>query len=126
MTVATRADSANTKRYRSGVVLLEVIAAMTLFAIAGIALLELALQSDEAVAHGVANREEIAMANAFLESIALWTRDDLDRHLGHRSEGQFGLVVDRVSPTLYHIVLTTSPRGNGAPILETTFYRESP
>lgn len=126
MNITARSGNAVTKRGHAGAVLLEVIAAMTLFAIAGVALLELALQSDHAVSYVVMNRAELAKANAFLESVALWTRDDLDRHLGRHSEGQFALLVDRIAPTLYHVVLTTSHRGNEAPLLETTLYREQP
>ena len=124
MNATARSGNAATKRAHAGAVLLEVIAAMTLFAIAGVALLELAVQSDLAVSHVVMNRAELAQANVFLESVALWTRDDLDRHLGRHSEGQFALVVDRISSTLYHVLLTTSHRGDEAPLLETTLYRE--
>lgn len=113
---------------RHGSALLEVIAALTVFAIAGVSLLELTVQAGRAVAGSRRAIHEIVSANAFLESVALWPRSDLDRHLGTHREGMFDLTVNRPTPTLYVVVLEN--RANQSTdrrvVLETTLYRELP
>src|SRR6185437_15184452 len=84
-----------------GMVLLEVLVAMTILAVGGAAI--------------------VSLASAFLDAVALWPRADLDRHLGVRAEGAWHLVVERPLPTLYQVTLTDSAHDHD--ILSTTLYR---
>ncbi|MFL5560833.1 MAG: hypothetical protein ACJ79K_05080 [Gemmatimonadaceae bacterium] len=95
--------------------------AMTILAIAGAAVVALATDSARAV-----NRARIAdaateQANTFLDAVALWPREDLDRHLGARDEGAWRLVVDRPTPMLYDVTLADSTGTHV--LLHTVLYR---
>lgn len=114
------------RRGRAGAALLEVVVALALLATAGVTLLASSIQSSSAMRHLVDGGRELRAANAFMESIALWSRADLDRHLGVRREGPFVLTVARPTPTLYAIALAEpTPSGAaGRVLLETTLFRE--
>lgn len=109
-----------------GAALLEVVVALALLAVAGVALLELAVQSNDAVLRSRDAGAELRLANGFLESVSLWPRSDLDRHLGVRDERAFLMQVERPSPTLYRVVLYDRQRGIAAPreLLATTLFRQ--
>jgi len=114
-------------RRHQGAVLLEAIVALTLIAIAGVSLLELTVQTTSAEAAARSRSEIVMEANAFLESVSMWPRVDLDRHQGRRQEGKLELLTERITPTLYHVVIGTSV-SEGAPmkvLIETTFYRHA-
>jgi type II secretory pathway component PulJ len=111
------------KRQR-GVVLLEVLIALMILAVGGIAMVGLASESLRAVGRARATEAELARANAFLNAVTLWPRADLDRHLGTRRQGPWLMRVDRPLPTLYTITLTDSAdRGSAHPLLTTALYR---
>ena len=93
---------------REGVVLLEAIVALTILAIAGAAVVALATDSARAVERARDADAAMARASALLDAVALWPREDLDRHLGNRIEGQWRIVVDRATPTLYGVTLADS------------------
>ena len=76
--------------------------------------------SDSVVRAGAAAAETDA-ASDYLDRIALWTRDDLDRHLGPRREGVWTVTVERTTVTLY--VVTMRDGGNSHTILRTVLYR---
>jgi len=111
-----------------GTVLLEVIVALTLVAVAGVSLLELTMQAASAAGAARQRAEMVADANAFLESISLWPRADLDRHIGRRREGKFEVLTERPTPTLYHVVIGARESDGGQlhVIVETTLYRQAP
>ena len=90
---------------RRGLVLLEVIVALTILAVAGVGVVTLS-----ASALGAMNRAHQAdvasqHANHFFDAVSLWPRSDLDRHLGDRAEGPWRLRVGRPIPTLYVVSL---------------------
>src|SRR4051812_27860933 len=87
-------------RPRTGVVLLEAIVATTILAIAGAAVVALASDSARAVDRARAADAATRRASALLDAVALWPREDLDRHLGAREEGAWRLIVHRPAPTL--------------------------
>lgn len=93
---------------RAGAALLEVIVALTVLAVAGIAAVQIAQESMRAVERARAADAELREADAFLEAVALWTRRDLDLRLGSREQGPFRLVVERPARTLYVVTLTDS------------------
>ena len=106
---------------RRGAVLLEAIVALTILAVAGAAVVALASDSARAVARAAAADETTQRASAFLDAVALWPREDLDRHLGARPEGEWRLIVERPTPTLYTVTLADSSASRS--ILRTILYR---
>ena len=104
--------------------LLEAMIALTVFGIAGMALAAYATEATRALAHASATERETRRASAFLDAVALWTRDDLDRHLGERSEGPWRLRIERPLPTLYVVVLQDTSAGHRT-VLQTELFRES-
>lgn len=123
-----RVSDGGRRLHRRGSALLEVIVALTVFAIAGVSLLELTVEAGHAVARSRGAVHELLSANAFLESVALWPRSDLDRHLGTHREGMFDLTVNRPTLTLYVVVLENraNQSTDSRVVLETTLYRELP
>ena len=70
-----------------GAVLLEVIVALAVLTIAGVSAVAMANQAAQAVAHTRQREDDVRRASAFLGAVALWPREDLDRHLGDHREG---------------------------------------
>ena len=95
-------------RVRHGVVLLEAIVAMTILAIVGAAVVALAADSAGAIERAAAADTVTMRASDLLDAVALWPREDLDRHLGTRDEGPWLMTVGRPSPTLYTVSLADS------------------
>lgn len=106
---------------RSGVVLLEVLVALTILAVAGVSLAVLATESADAVRRAQAVSFETEHASAFLDAVVLWPRADLDRHLGDRFEGPWRLTIERPLPTLYTVSLADS--GTHRELLRTALFR---
>ena len=88
--------------------LLEAIVAMTILAVVAAAVVALAADSARTIDRAAAADAATARASAFLDAVALWPREDLDRHLGTRDEGPWRLTVGRPVPTLYTVALTDS------------------
>jgi type II secretory pathway pseudopilin PulG len=106
---------------RRGAVLLEAMIALAILSSAGIAVVGLTAESARAVERVRAAEKEMRAANALFSAVALWTREDLDRHLGGRHQGHWIMRVDRPGPTLYVVTLNDST--NRALILRTSLYR---
>jgi type II secretory pathway pseudopilin PulG len=96
------------RKPRDGVVLLEVIVALTIITVAGLATVAVVRQAIDSARRAQESEAEIRRASAFMDAIALWPRADLDRHLGDRPEGAWRLVIDRPAPMLYLVALTDS------------------
>ena len=101
--------------------LLEAIVALTILAVAGGAVVALATDSVRAVERAAAADAATRKASALLDAVALWSREDLDRHLGAREQGSWRMIVDRPTPTLYTVVLTDS--SGTRVLLRTALYR---
>ena len=111
-------------RKRRGLVLLEVIVALTIFSVAGVSVVTLAAGALSAMAR--AHQADVASqkANHFFDAVSLWPRADLDRHLGDRSEGPWRLRVERPMPTLYVVSLRDS--ATDRILFATSLYRPEP
>jgi Tfp pilus assembly protein PilV len=107
-------------RTRQGMVLLEVIIALTIFMIAGLSAAVWVRQTLLTVDHAHTAVDEMAAASDYLDRIALWPREDLDRHLGARREGPWTVQVARPTSTIYEVVIGDS---SSAPLLRTWLYR---
>ena len=110
-----------TTRARSGMTLLEVLVALAILGVAGATTIGLASESWRAVRAAREADESLREASAFFDAVALWPREDLDRHLGDRAQGPWRMRVDRPTPTLYVVTLADSTRGLA--ILETSLFR---
>jgi type II secretory pathway pseudopilin PulG len=121
------------RRGRAGAALLEVVVALTIFAVAGAAAAEHSRACADAVTRARLSDEEMRRASALLDAVALWPREDLDRRLGARAQGPWTMVVDRETPTLYVVTLADSARVDGGgrlaagrTLLRTALYRALP
>lgn len=106
---------------RPGFTLLEVIIAAAILATAAISAIVLARQSALTVQQTEEADKATRAASNFLEKVSLWPREDLDRHLGERHEGEWILYIDRPHPLLYRVVLYDSTAKK--PVLETALFR---
>lgn len=111
-------------RNERGAALLEAIVALTILATAGTAAVVMAGESSRAVARAREAETRMREASVFLESVSMWTRDDLDRRLGDRPQGRFTMRVDRPIPELY--LVTLSDTAGGAVVLRTSLFRPEP
>jgi len=111
-------------RPRRGVVLLEVIVAMTILIIAGCSAVVWVRQLSDSLAHTRLVTDEVVAASRYLDIIALWTREDLDRHLGERRQGRWRVRIDRPVPTIYGVAIEDSVGGKS--LIRTWLYRTEP
>jgi type II secretory pathway component PulK len=114
--------------HRTGAALLEAMVALTILAVAGMWAVAMANQSADAIRRVREADAETRRASGFLDAVALWPREDLDRHLGDRREGEWVLSVERPALSLYTIVLSTAPdsaagRPIGRVLLSTALFR---
>ena len=109
------------RKARGGVILLETLVALAILGTAGAALAALAVASTDAVRRAQQRDDDVRRAAAFLDIVALWPREDLDRHLGTHPQGEWRLDVQRVSPAMYTIAIADS--GDTRPLLRTALYR---
>lgn len=106
---------------RTGAVLLEVIVAMTIFAIASTATLTRAAQARHAVVMARADEDQMYAASAFLDHVVLWPQVDLDRHLGTHQQGDWLLDVEHPVPQLYSIAILDGKSHHA--LVDTIVYR---
>lgn len=102
-------------------VLLEVIVALTIFVIAGLSASVWVRQTLLTVDHAHLAVDELEAASDYLDRIALWPREDLDRHLGTRLEGPWVVEVQHPTPTIYEVRIGDS--ASTQPLLRTWLYR---
>ncbi|HET7188380.1 MAG TPA: prepilin-type N-terminal cleavage/methylation domain-containing protein [Gemmatimonadaceae bacterium] len=106
---------------RRGVVLLEVLVALVLLGAAAASLTALALESGRATERARAADRETRAASAFLDVVALWPREDLERRLGSRHQGAWVLEVQRAGTALYRVTMRDST--GRRELLRTSLYR---
>ena len=109
---------------RPGVVLLETLVALAILGVAGASLAALAVGATDAVRRAHRLDDDVRRASAFLDVVALWPREDLDRRLGTRPQGEWLLDVRHVAPALYTVAIADS--GDARPLLRTALYRAEP
>ena len=119
--MSTRVVRRSLHGLRPGMALLEVIVAMTIFVTAALSTVAWVIQASGAVVRAGVVAAETDAASDYLDRIALWTREDLDRHLGPRRQGAWTVTVERTTPALY--IVTMRDGGNSHTILRTVLYR---
>lgn len=112
-------------RVRRGAVLLEVVIAVSILAIAGLAVVSFVSEASAGVRRARSQDQSVREAAAYLDVVTLWPRADLDRHLGARRQGSWLMTVHRTSPRLYDIAIADST-GDHELIHTTVFRREDP
>ncbi|MES2360148.1 MAG: type II secretion system protein [Gemmatimonadota bacterium] len=109
---------------RSGAVLLEVLIAMTIFSIASAVTLIRAGQARHSVVLARMSEDRLNAASAFMDRVVLWPREDLDRHLGTHTQGEWWLDIEHPVPQLYSIALLDGR--SHVTLLDTMVYRALP
>lgn len=95
--------------------------ALVILASAGTVVVSMVAESARAVQRVRDSEKEMRAADAFFNAVALWSRADLDRHLGDRRQGRWIMRVDRPAATLYMVTLSDS--STRATVLRTSLYR---
>ena len=108
------------RRGRPGVVLFEAMVALAVFAVTTASVVVLSNDAFAAARRAYAAESELRRASAFLDVVALWTRDDLTRRLGDRRQGPWRLRIDAPVETWFQVALADS---TGRVLLRTEFYR---
>jgi mannose/cellobiose epimerase-like protein (N-acyl-D-glucosamine 2-epimerase family) len=84
-------------------------------------MLSLARTTSISAFHALASEAEINRASALLDAVTLWSREDLDRHLGTRQQGPWLMHVDRDDRSIYYVSLRGSTDHHE--LLRTMLYR---
>lgn len=108
-------------RNRRGVALLEVLIAMTILSVAAVSLITVLAQATRSLDSARRVETEARDASRLMETTALWTRDDLDRHLGSRVQGPWRMHVTRPLASLY--VVSISDSTERRELLRTSLFR---
>ena len=110
-----------TRRARRGVALLEVLIAIAILSLATITLTALAGQVAEAIPSVALREDQARRAGRLLSRYALLPADELERRVGRRLDGEFGVAVTRLRDTTYE--LSVFRPGMPGWILRTAVYR---
>src|SRR5882672_1468902 len=92
-------------RAERGVVLLEVLAAVVILGVAGLALVELVADGTRAAAVARDRERELADEERLLTAWSLLKRDELDQRIGDRVVGPYVMRVQRPEPGLYRLAV---------------------
>ena len=112
-------------RSERGVVLLEVLVALVVLAIAGVALMENVGAGLRAERDARDRESTLATEERLLAALTLLNRGELDQRIGRRQVGEFLVDVQRPEKTLYRIAIVQmqSPQVED---LVTVVYRAEP
>lgn len=112
-------------RSERGIVLLEVIIALTLLTVSGLSMIAVVSSGVESQ-RGVRMREhELQAAHRVMGAYALLTRADLDLRLGRRRVGAFQVGVQRPEAALYRVGISPE-QAPDLELLVTVLYRPPP
>lgn len=95
-------------RLRGGFTLIEVLVALSVVSVAGLATIDYVGAASVALRTAIALEAEMEAANNVMVTAVTWSRDDLDRRIGSTSIGGLALVVSRPRPELYRLVVRSS------------------
>lgn len=105
-----------------GALLLEVLAALTIFGASALTTLSLLTQLSESEHRAQAVERRLTDQDRLLTAYSLLEREDLDRRLGTRAVGPYVVEVQRPAPTLYRVTIGDS----GGVDLATLLHRPEP
>lgn len=101
--------------------LLEVLIAMAILGFVAASALSLAADGSSRAQRNHATEAELRDASALMDAVALWSREDLDRHLGRRPQGSWRMEIQREGDALYDVRLEDGTTARL--LLQTSFYR---
>jgi type II secretory pathway component PulJ len=104
-----------------GAVLLEVIVALAILSVGAVTALATLRDASLAVERSRQAETRFRHADRFLQAVALWSRQDLERRLGTHPQGPYRLDIERPQEGLFHVILIDSL--TGAELLQTALYR---
>lgn len=110
----------STRLNRRGVALLEVLVALAVLGVAGLALVEVSAQSLRILDHAQTVERRVADEDRLLAAYTLLSRQDLGQRAGRHRVGPYDVRVERLDFTLFRI--TVGPAGEPAD-LTTVVYR---
>jgi len=84
-------------------------------------MLTMARETSDSLRRAARDETEVRGASSLLDAVTLWSRQDLDRHLGTRQQGPWLMHVDRDDHFIYRISLWDSAGRHE--LLETALYR---
>lgn len=93
---------------RRGVLLLEVLAALTIFALAAAGALSLLAQVSESEQRLQAEERRLTDQDRLMSAYSLLSRRDLDLRLGARTVGPYVVEVQRPEQTVYRVTIGDS------------------
>ena len=105
-----------------GVILLEVLLAVTILSLIGVSSVAFISTTIEAQARLHEREVEMAQAERVLTAMALLSRADLEQRLGRREISRFVVWVDRAEPSLFRIGIAPSSQPM-TELLSTLAYR---
>lgn len=105
---------------RSGVVLLETLVAITVFALSSAALVSLLAAAVASDGHRRASLEQVENAAELLDIVSVWSRGDIAAHLGTRHEGALDLTLTLVRTDVVRAQVVAP--SSGASLLDTYIY----
>lgn len=108
-----------------GVVLLEVLAAIVILGVAGLALTELTADSARALHEAARREQELWDAERLLTAYTLLSRADLDRRIGAVHAGRYVVHIQRPERTLYRIAVSRADTPSVEDLV-TVVYRPEP
>jgi type II secretory pathway pseudopilin PulG len=85
---------------RHGAVLLEALVALTILIIGCSSIVITVSESAAAIRRAEAGERTSRAANAYLNVVALWTREDLARHVGTRRQGPWRMYIEHSHPLI--------------------------
>ena len=94
---------------------------MTILAVAAVTLMTLLAQATNSLDRTRRIESETRAVNRLMHAAALWSREDLDRHLGSRSQGVWRMRVERPLPALYTVTISDSTEARE--LLRTSLFR---
>jgi type II secretory pathway component PulJ len=93
---------------RRGVVLLEVLVAMTILAFGCVVVIASMNSIVDSAIHVSDTEKQVVDADQYMTAISLWPRRELDRHLGAHRRGIWMLDVERPAMTIYVVSIMDS------------------
>ncbi|HMJ57690.1 MAG TPA: type II secretion system protein [Gemmatimonadales bacterium] len=112
-------------RRERGVALLEVLAAVIILGVAGLALVDLVAGGTRAVSVARDRERELADEERLLTAWSLLKRDELDQRIGERPVGPYVMRVQRPERGLYRLAVERSA-ASGVEDLVTVVWRGGP